>query len=94
MAEESETFRHAMVSFAALIYSTKVRAGARGFVFVYYAKALQGLRSLLDQGPLGPVECQVAVCTALQLLSIEVYPRFECAYFSDYTVIWLSVCDI
>jgi len=76
MAEELDSMRHALVAFSALIYSIKIHPDARVIAFVYYAKALQELRALLDKPPaeMEMWEWQGAVATALQLSIFDVSP--------------------
>ena len=72
LAEESSALRHSLVAFSALIYSIKVHQGVRVLAFMYYAKALQELRLLLNETSMTLTECYVAVATALQLSSFDV----------------------
>ena len=72
IAEESSALQHSLVAFSALIYSIKVHHGVRALAFVYYAKALQELRLLLDETSMTLTDCYVAVTVALQLSSFDV----------------------
>lgn len=72
MAEVSDTLRHAVVAFSALIYSMKVDRAAREQAFLYYAIALKQLRSLLDKSPMTVEERHIAIATALQLSAFDV----------------------
>jgi len=72
MAERSESLRHAMVGFSALVYSYKFHHGAREVGFYYYEKALQQLRLFLNTSPMELEECLTAVATALQLSTFDV----------------------
>jgi Fungal specific transcription factor domain len=73
MAEHSEALRHAVVAFSALIYSIKEHQGVRALAFLYYSKAMQDLRLLLNESTMDLQHCFVAVATALQLSSFDVY---------------------
>ena len=73
LAEHSEALRHAIVAFSALVYSFKVDKAAREVACLYYELALRGLRVLLDKFPMSLNECFIAVATALQLSSFDVY---------------------
>lgn len=74
MAEQSNALEHAVVAFSALIYSINVHQGVRALAFLYYSKALQELRALLDKTDMDLQDCFTAVATALQLSSFDVYP--------------------
>jgi hypothetical protein len=74
LAEISDSLRHAMVGFSALIYSYKFHQGARQVGLFYYEKALQELRLFLNPSKMEIVECLMAVATALQLSSFDVCP--------------------
>ena len=74
MAEQSDALRDAMVSFSALIYSIKTNGAARYVAFYYYAEALKKLHILLSENAMTPMECNVAIATALQLSTIDVIP--------------------
>ena len=76
MAEQSDPLRYGMVSFSALIYSMKVNLGARYTAFYYYAAALKELRLLLDNESMNLMECNIAIATALQLATIDVFSHF------------------
>ena len=73
MAERSNALRDSMVAFAALVYSMKLPGAARHVAFVYYASAMRELRKLLNKVPMSIDECQIALATALQLSSLDVY---------------------
>jgi hypothetical protein len=72
IAEESSALEHSLVAFSALIYSIKVHPGVRALSFVYYAKALQELRLLLNETSMRLTDCFVAVAIALQLSLFDV----------------------
>jgi hypothetical protein len=72
IAEESSALQHSLVAFSALIYSIKVHQGVRALSFVYYAKALQELRLLLNGTSMKLTDCFIAVATALQLSLFDV----------------------
>lgn len=72
IVEESEALQDAIVAFSSLIYSLKVEPRVKEFAFTYYAKALQGLRSLLNETTLDMKLCFTAVATALQLSTFDV----------------------
>ena len=97
MAEELDSMRHALVAFSALIYSIKIHPDARVIAFMYYAKALQELRALLDKPPedMEMWEWQGAVATALQLSTFDVPSISQIS--SDFSVssgTWRNVFDI
>lgn len=73
MAEKSDALRHAVVAFSALIYSMRMDRAAREQAFLYYSKSIQQLRVLLDDYPMTTEENYIAVATALQLSSFDVY---------------------
>lgn len=73
MAETSNALQHAVVAFSALIYSIKVHQGVRVLAFLYYSKAMEELRILLNEPTMEINDCLTAVATALQLSSFDVY---------------------
>jgi len=75
IAEESSALQHSLVAFSALIYSIKIHHGVRALAFLYYAKALQELRLLLNETSMTLTDCYIAVATALQLSSFDVYTQ-------------------
>jgi hypothetical protein len=72
MAEKSDTLRHSVVAFSALIYSMKIDRAAREQAFLYYSMSLQQLRVLLDDDPTTTEEKHIAIAIALQLSSFDV----------------------
>ena len=74
MAEHSGALQDAVVAFSALIYSMKIDRSVRVQAFVYYTSALRQLRVILDQDSMDIKECHMAVATALQLASFDVFP--------------------
>jgi hypothetical protein len=94
MTEQSETLRYAFIAFSALIYSLKEDWQFRPIAFIYYAKAIQGLRLSLDKDPMTDTECQVAVATALQLFSFDVRLIIICSEFSAISVTFPNVLGI
>jgi hypothetical protein len=80
MIERADVLRDAVVAFSALVYSMKVDKSARVLAFMYYTSAVQQLRVLLDQITLNVDECHMAIATALQLASFDVFPiSLKCA---------------
>ena len=73
MIQQPSALRDAVVAFSALIYSMKIDRSARVLAFLYYTSALQQLRVLLDQVTLSVDECHMAIATALQLASFDVF---------------------
>jgi len=73
MVDQSNALRDAVVAFSALIYSIKIDRSARVQAFLYYTSALKQLRALLDQVTLNVDECHMAIATALQLASFDVF---------------------
>jgi hypothetical protein len=73
MVEQSDALRDAVVAFSALIYSIKIDRSARVQAFLYYTLALRQLRIILDQDGMDVEECYMAVATALQLASFDVF---------------------
>ena len=73
MAERSDALRHAVVAFSALIYSMRIDRTAREQAFLYYAMSIQQLRLLLSEAALDGEASHIAVATALQLSSFDVY---------------------
>jgi hypothetical protein len=90
MAEQSDALRHALVSFSALIYSMKVNRAARYTAFYYYAVGLKELRLLLNEEAMTPVECNVAIATALQLATIDASSVHGIANGSDSSAMRLN----
>ena len=72
MTEQSNALQHAVVAFSALVYSLKDHS-ARVQAFLYYTSALQQLRVWLDQTIMNVDECHMAIATALQLASFDVF---------------------
>jgi hypothetical protein len=79
MAEKSTALRHAMVSFATLIYSIQRDPAALQFTFQHYEKAVQELRSFLVKDPqqMDRSEADMAIATALTLATWEVHSHFK-----------------
>lgn len=73
MVEQSGALRDAVVAFSALIYSMEIDRSVRAQAFMYYASALRQLRIILDQDRMDVEECHMAVATALQLASFDVF---------------------
>ena len=73
MIEQPNALRDAVVAFSALVYSMEIDRSARVVAFLYYTSALQQLRVLLDQVTLNIDECHMALATALQLASFDVF---------------------
>jgi hypothetical protein len=94
MADQSDALRHALVSFSALIYSMKVNTAARYTAFYYYAVALKELRLLLNEDSMTPMECNVAIATALQLATIDANSINTITNGSDSSAMQLNVFDI
>ena len=77
LAEQSVVLQHALVAFSALIYSIKVHHDVRALAFLYYSKALQELRLVLNKTATDIGDCLVVVATALQLSSFDVHHFFS-----------------
>ena len=73
MVEQSNALCDAVVAFSALVYSMKIDHSARVQAFLYYTSALQQLRVLLDQTIMNVDEYHIAIATALQLASFDVF---------------------
>jgi Fungal Zn(2)-Cys(6) binuclear cluster domain len=73
MIERPNALRDAVVAFSALIYSMKIDRSARVLALLYYTSALQQLRVLLDQVTLNVDQFYMALATALQLASFDVF---------------------
>lgn len=73
MIEQPNPLRDAVVAFSAMIYSMKVDRSTRVLAFRYYTSAVQRLQVLLDQITLSVDECHIAIATALQLASFDVF---------------------
>lgn len=73
MAENSDALQHALVAFSALVYSTKMDRTPREQAFLYYSMALRQLRALLDEHTMNEETCHIAIATALQLSSFDVF---------------------
>lgn len=87
MADESQSMRHALIAFSALIYSIKIHHSARVDAFLYYSKALIELHQLLGKSPMELWECQAAIATALQLSSFDVCLLFHVSSLSQ-ALLW------
>ena len=73
MIEQSNALRDAVVAFSALIYSMKIDRSTRVLAFWCYTSAIQQLRVLLNRVTLSVDECHMALATALQLASFDVF---------------------
>lgn len=87
MAAESDSMRHALLAFSALIYSIKVHPPARVDAFLYYSMALGELHELLGKAPMELWECQAAIATALQLSSFDVCLLFHVSLLTQ-ALLW------
>jgi len=71
----------------------KVNPAARYTAFYYYSVALKELCLLLNEESMTPMECNVAIATALQLATIDAHSINSIANDSDSLAMRLNVFD-
>lgn len=73
MAEQSTALQFGMAAMSALVFSLRIDINVKPVAFLLYSLALRELQEIVDKNSIDIAESQIAVASAMQLSTFDVY---------------------